>query len=86
MNPDFKVKVEKYLKKAKPQLENIKTEIPKNINLQNISEKFIDMVSCYYNDAKHFYDRKEYANALASLEYAEGWYDAGKSIGLFKGN
>jgi len=38
----------------------------------------------YYSDSKHFYSKGEYLNALTALEYAEGWMDAGKEIGLLK--
>ena len=34
--------------------------------------------------ADKMYEKGEYANALASLEYAEGWLDAGKRLGIFK--
>ena len=40
------------------------------------------MAMSYYKDAQHFYEKGEYANALAALEYAEGWMDAGKEMGL----
>jgi len=32
----------------------------------------------------HIPINKEYINSLSALEYAEGWLDAGKSIGIFK--
>ncbi|MBM3309121.1 MAG: DUF357 domain-containing protein, partial [Candidatus Altiarchaeales archaeon] len=43
-----------------------------------------EMALGYYNDAKHFHKKGEYANALAALEYAEGWLDAGKRLGVFQ--
>ena len=42
------------------------------------------MAEGYYSDALHFNEGGEFANALAALEYAEGWLDAGKRMGLFK--
>lgn len=73
---DLKAKVEGYLKKAKPLFEGLsKTNDPG-------SEKVYEMAMAYYKDARHFYDEGNYVNALAALEYAEGWMDAGKEIGL----
>lgn len=75
---EIKEKVEKYLKKAEKLFENLEyEETQKNM-------KFHEMTFAYYNDAKYFYEKKEYINALASLEYAEGWLDAGKFIGIFR--
>jgi hypothetical protein len=73
---DLKAKVEGYLKKAKPLFEGLrKAEDPK-------SKRVYEMAMAYYRDAQHFYEEGNYVNALAALEYAEGWMDAGKEVGL----
>ncbi|MDD5111736.1 MAG: DUF357 domain-containing protein [Candidatus Altiarchaeota archaeon] len=81
---EFKLKVETYLKKAAPLFERLEDAEPKKIDLAKSRREFREMALGYYSDAKHFYDRGEYANALAALEYAEGWMDAGKRLGIFQ--
>jgi len=50
------------------------------------AEDFFDMASRYFRDAKHFYEKDDYVNAFAALNYAHGWLDAGARIRLFKVN
>ena len=75
---DIKAKVDKYLERGKPLFEGLKKTDDPN------SEKLYDMAMRYYSDSKHFYEKGEYLNALTALEYAEGWMDAGKAIGLLE--
>jgi len=75
---EIKEKVEKYLKRAEGLFENLEYEETEK------NAKFHEMTFAYYHDAKYFYKKKEYINALASLEYAEGWLDAGKFMKIFK--
>ena len=82
----FKEKMEKYLNNAKPLFESLDVQVPKSIDLEKIAEEFKSMALNYYKDSLHFYDNGEYANALGALEYAEGWLDAGKALGIFKSN
>jgi len=84
MMDEIKQKIEDYLKKAEPMFGNIEVVIPSSIELEKIAREFKQMALAYYNDARHFYEVGEYANALAALEYAEGWLDAGKRLGVFK--
>lgn len=84
MSDELKSKVEEYLKKASPLFEGLKIQAPGFVDTKKISREFYDMAMAYYKDAIHFYKNGEYANALASLEYAEGWLDAGKRLGIFK--
>jgi len=72
----LKARVGKYLERAEPLFGNLKKSDGGD------AEKIYDMAMRYYSDAKHFYGKGEYVNALAALEYAEGWMDAGKGIGL----
>jgi len=81
---EIKQKIDDYLKKAEPLFRDIEIQIPSDIDIEKISVEFKQMAMAYYNDAKHFYEVGEYANALAALEYAEGWLDAGKRLGIFK--
>lgn len=84
MNSELKEMVKNYLEKAKPMFENLEIKNPENINTKKISKEFSEMTISYYRDAIHFLEKGEYARALAALEYAEGWLDAGKRIGIFK--
>ena len=86
MNSELKKKVDEYLEKARDMFENLETQDfdDTKIEKEKIKKQFHEMALGYYKDAKHFYKRGEYANALAALEYAEGWLDAGKVLGIFK--
>lgn len=86
----MKTKLEGYLAKAQPMFENLEVESGSDAIFQNkektqkIVEEFRMMALSYYNDAKHFHENGECINALAALEYAEGWLDAGRLLGFFK--
>ena len=41
------------------------------------------MVKNYLSDAEHFYEKKDYVNAFAAINYAHGWLDCGASLGVF---
>ncbi len=79
----FKQKMEKYLNNAKPLFDNLNIQIPKSVDLEKVAKEFLEMALAYYNDSIHFHNKCEYANALGALEYAEGWLDAGKALGIF---
>ncbi|MBU4202093.1 MAG: DUF357 domain-containing protein [Candidatus Altiarchaeales archaeon] len=81
---EIKQKIDDYLRKAEPLFRDIEIQTPSKIDLKKVTGEFKQMALAYYNDAKHFYEVGEYANALAALEYAEGWLDAGKRLGIFK--
>jgi len=82
MEEKIKEKVETYLNKAES-LFNIE-ELDASPELIRKKKRFRTMAEAYYNDAKHFYANGEYINALAALEYAEGWLDAGVEMGFFR--
>jgi hypothetical protein len=81
---DVKKKLELYFRKAEPLFAGVSVSVPDKPDLKRISKEFKEMAFGYYSDAKHFYENGEYVNALAALEYAEGWLDAGKRLGVFK--
>lgn len=41
------------------------------------------MAQAYYDDAVHFLEKGDLANAFACVNYAHGWLDAGARLGLF---
>jgi uncharacterized protein len=50
----------------------------------SIAIKFVDTAKRYFEDAKFFRDKGDKASAFGALNYAFGWLDAGRTIGLFK--
>lgn len=56
---------------------------PTRSHLRKVAEDFLSMARAYFEDAKHFRDRGELEKALANVNYAHGWLDAGARIGLF---
>ncbi|MEA3254337.1 MAG: DUF357 domain-containing protein [Candidatus Altiarchaeota archaeon] len=83
MSSELKAKVEEYLGKAGDMFENLEVR-DAEFDMEEIKKEFREMALGYYRDAKHFHEKGEYINALAALEYAEGWLDAGKALGIFK--
>ena len=45
---------------------------------------FLDMATRYYEDAKHFQEKRDWVLAHGALYYAHAWLDAGARLGLFK--
>ncbi len=77
-------RLEREFKVTEKALDNIKIKINKNDKNYNSALKFIDTAERYYEDAKFFRDKGDKASAFGALNYAFGWVDAGKSIGLFE--
>ncbi len=64
-------------------LAKLKVAPPKRSHLRKVAEDFLTMARSYYEDAKHFRDKGELDKALANVNYAHGWLDAGARVGLF---
>ena len=54
-----------------------------SLSLKNARKEFIDTVERYLFDARHFFEKGDYVNAFAAVNYAHGWLDAGARIGLW---
>lgn len=80
MDKITKEKLEKYFSISEEAYEMAK----KNVKDKKLGEDFLDMISRYISDAKHFFSKGDYVNAFAALNYAHGWLDAGARIGLFQ--
>ncbi len=78
-------KFKKYYKTTTMALEKAKSA-PENPSLDGARNKFIDTVERYISDAKHFFDKGDFVNAFAAVNYAHGWLDAGARIGLWAVN
>ena len=44
---------------------------------------FLDMAKRYFSDAQWFYEKGDFVNAFAALNYAHGWLDAGARARFF---
>jgi len=75
--------VEKDISLTERALAKIKIAPPAKSHLRKVAEDFLSMARAYYEDAKHFRDKGELDKALANINYAHGWLDAGARIGLF---
>ena len=78
-----KEKVEKYFDVTGRALKKVKIVSPSKTHLNGASKDFLDMAQRYYDDAKHFFEKGDYINAFAALNYSHGWLDSGARIGLF---
>lgn len=79
-----KEKLEKYFSITEQALEKASAALDEERVEQ--SSDFLDMATRYYNDAQHFFEKDDYINAFAAINYAHGWLDAGARIRLFKVN
>ena len=77
-------RLEREFKVTEKALDNIKIKINKNSELYKNALHFIDTAKRYFEDAKFFKEKGDKASAFGALNYAFGWLDAGKSIGLFE--
>ena len=62
----------------------IKLAVSEKSWLGEIGKEFMEMVSSYYKDAIHFYQKGEYLESFECLVYAWGWLDAGARVGIFE--
>jgi hypothetical protein len=80
---DLLALVEKDLEITKRALDKLEIIAPERSYMRKIAEDFLNMATSYYNDAKHFRDNDDHLRALACVNYAHGWLDAGARLGIF---
>lgn len=80
---DLQSLVDRDLSLTERALEKATIAVPERSHLRKVAEDFVGMARSYYQDAKHFRDRGEFDKALANVNYAHGWLDAGARLGLF---
>jgi hypothetical protein len=78
-----KEKLTDYLDKTKRAIAKVKITTPERSHAKKIAEDFLNMATSYFSDAKHFFEKGEYVDAFACVNYAHGWLDAGVRFGLF---
>lgn len=76
-------RVKRYLAITERALKSLKVVPPKDSHNRKIAEDFLNMAKSYYSDACHFFERGDYADAFACVNYAHGWLDAGARLGLW---
>ncbi len=76
-----KEKIEKYFSVTEKAIEQIKSNIIKGKESQ--AKEIISMASNYISDAQHFFDKGNWINAFAALNYAHGWIDSGVRLKIF---
>ena len=81
---DLKALVGKDISLTERALAKVKIAPPAKSHLRKDAEDLLSMASGYCEDAKHFRDKGEFEKALANINYAHGWLDAGARIGLFE--
>ena len=77
-------RLEKEFKVTENTINNLKIKINENNENYKHALKFLDTAKRYFDDAKFFRDKGDKASAFGALNYAFGWLDAGKEIGLFE--
>jgi hypothetical protein len=80
---DLEKLVEKDLGITKRALDKLKLIAPEKSYVRKIAEDFLNMAKSYYEDAVHFKSQGELPRALAAVNYAHAWLDAGARLGLF---
>ncbi len=80
---DLGALVEKDIALTERALTKVAIASPPRSHLRKMAEDFLSMANAYAEDAKHFRDQGELDKALANINYAHGWLDAGARIGLF---
>jgi uncharacterized protein len=84
MNTLTNERIEREFKVTKKALKELKIIVDKNDKYYKKALHFQDTATRYYKDAEYFKQKDDKASAFGALNYAFGWLDAGKAIGLFK--
>ena len=82
---DLRALVDKDVSLTETALAKVKLAPPPRSHLRKVAEDFLEMARAYFEDAKHFRERGELEKALANVNYAHGWLDAGARVGCSGG-
>lgn len=77
-------KIKKYFKLTETALKEVKKNIIKGKAKE--AKEIISMVENYVSDAHHFFDKGDWVNAFAALNYSHGWLDSGVRLEVFDVN
>ncbi len=84
MNTLTDARLEREFKVTEKAFKELKIIIDKKDKNYEKALHFAGTAKRYYEDAKFFRDKGDGASAFGALNYAFGWLDAGKSVGLFE--
>lgn len=73
----------RYLEITERALRVVKIAAPERSHHIRVARDFLDMATAYAGDARHFFEKDDFVNALSCINYAHGWLDAGARLGLF---
>ena len=76
-------RIEKYLDITARAFAKVRIAAPEKSFNRKLADSFMEMATCYYNDAKHFRESGDIVTAFAAVNYAHAWLDCGARIGLF---
>ncbi len=79
-------KAKKYIEMAEEALKEVKNPFKENAYLNGAFVDIIGIASSYVSDAKYFYEKGDFENALAAASYAYGWIDEGVRLGILSVN
>lgn len=77
--------VEKYLSVQEEAINKIRISVPEKSFLETAASDYLSMIRSYFSDSRYFYEKGDYARALASINYAYGWLDSAVRFGLLDG-
>jgi hypothetical protein len=85
--PDHETNLKDLIKKdlaiTERALNKLKIIAPNRSYAKKIAEDFLGMAQAYFNDAQHFRDKDDLVRAVACVNYAHAWLDAGARLGVF---
>jgi hypothetical protein len=76
-----KQKIEKYFDLTTRALKEVKKNVISG--KENYAKEIFEMVENYLSDATHFFEKKDFVNCFAALNYAHGWIDSGVRLDVF---
>ncbi len=82
---ELKDKVEKYIAIEEEALKKLSVAVPENSLMGEYAKNALEMITSYFNDARHFRDQGDLLNAFAALNYSYGWIDSLVRLGVFDG-
>ena len=81
---DLGALADKDIEITKRALDKVRVIAPEPSYIHRQAMDFLEMARSYYDDARHFRDKGDPVRALACVNYAHGWLDAGARLGFFE--
>ncbi len=82
MTADLEEKTDRYEVLLADALSAAEPAAPDGTPLTEAAAECVEMASSYLDDGRHFRERGDPVNALASFSYGHGWLDAGARMGV----